>query len=307
MRSLVSISLLLVAVGAVAGQSLPGTPELRLLFAFGSEGDQPGQFRNPMGIAVDLEGNVYVADTGNNRIQKFDGNGRFLKQIGGFGWGREQFDRPVDICASAGLDVFVADYNNERIERYDSHLNYISSYYPDESQDETLRFGFPLSVALSRHGELFLVDGENRRLLKINSFGVPELSFGDFRWAQGRLERPAQVALSAKDLVYVVDAGGGCVLVYDYSGNFIRKLGAELLRAPTGVSVDSHGCIWVADTGNDRILAFSPEGRLLGQWGAHGDKLGAFKRPTDVAIGAGRVYVLDGGNCRVQVFELSGQ
>jgi DNA-binding beta-propeller fold protein YncE len=299
--------LLVVAVSEVRAQSLPLSPQLRVLFAFGTEGDQPGQLRNPQGIALDPEGNIYIADTGNNRIQKFDRHGVFLKQLGGFGWGREQFDRPVDICASAGLDVFVADYNNERIERYDAHLNYISSYYSDDSQDETLRFGLPLGVALSRHGELFVVDGENRRVLKIDSFGVPALSFGDFRWAQGQLQRPAQVAVGANDLVYAVDAGAGSVVVFDYYGNFVRTVGTGLLRGPTGIAVDGRGRLWVADTGNDCIVVFSPEGRLLGTWGSSGDKLGAFRRPTDVAVGDGRVYVLDGGNCRVQVFELVAQ
>lgn len=307
MRSLIiGVLVLGVAVGEVGGQS-PPTLNLRLLFAFGSEGDQEGQFRSPSGIAIDLEGNLYIADTGNNRVQKFDRYGRFLKQVGGFGWGREQFDRPVDVCASTGLDVFVADYNNERIERYDAHLNYISSFYSDDASPEALRFGFPLSVAISTHGELFIVDGENRRLLKVNSFGTPELSFGDFRWAQGRLERPAQVTVSGKDLVYAADAGAGRVLVYDYYGNFVHEVGAGLLREPLGVCVDARGRLWVADSGNDRIVAFSAEGSPLGQWGARGEKLGAFRRPTDVAVRAGWVYVLDGGNCRVQVFELLGQ
>lgn len=307
MRSLIVCVLALSAVvGEVDGQS-PSVLDLRLLFAFGSEGDQAGQFRNPSGIAIDPEGNVYIADTGNNRVQKFDRYGRFLRQVGGFGWGREQFDRPLDVCASTGLDVFVADYNNERIERYDAHLNYISSFYSDDASPEGLRFGFPLSVAISTHGELFIVDGENRRLLKVNSFGMPELSFGDFRWAQGRLERPAQVAVSGKDLVYAADAGAGRVLVYDYYGNFVREIGAGVLREPVGVAVDVRGNVWVADTGNDRIVAFSTEGRLLGQWGSSGEKLGAFRRPSDVTVRAGWVYVLDGGNCRVQVFEVLGQ
>lgn len=306
-RVLISVLLLVVVAAEVGAQAIPASLRLRILFAFGGEGDKPGQLRNPQGIALDPEGNIYVADTGNNRIQKFDRHGRLLRQIGGFGWGREQFDRPVDICASSGLDVFVADYNNERIERYDVHLNYISSYRSDVSVEERLRFGLPLGVAISRHGELFVVDGDNRRLLKVNSFGLPELSFGDFRWAQGQLERPAQVAVSTNDLVYVVDLGAESVVVFDYYGNFIRKVGGGALRAPSGVAVDKQGRVWIADTGNDRIVVLSAEGRFLGAWGGGGEMLGAFRRPTDVAVGGGRVCVLDAGNCRVQVFELVGQ
>ena len=280
---------------------------LKLLYTFGSEGDQPDQFRSPLAISIGPEGNIYIADTGNNRIQKFNKRGVFLKYVGGFGWETEQFDRPVDVCAKTGLDVFVADFNNERIERYDKDLNYISSYYPDETQTEDLRFGFPYGVTISKHGELFIIDGENYRILKINSFGEPELSFGDYRWGTGKLDRPSQIEITRSDDVYVSDKTANRIVVYDYFGNYTNQLGLGIVNSPGGIACDQNGNVWIADTGNNRIVLLSPAGRVLLSWGTEGDKLGAFRRPADVAVGDGKVYVLDAGNSRVQVFEISSR
>ena len=277
---------------------------LTVSFEFGTEGDQEGQFNEPRGISVDPEGKIYVADTGNNRIQQFNKSGEFLKQIGGFGWEKEQFDQPVEICAKNGLDVLVADYNNERIERYDKYLNYISSYYADESLSDDLLFGFPRGVSISNHGELFLVDGENYRILKINSFGEPELSFGDFRWGDGQLERPCQIEVTDHDIVYVCDEATNRIAVYDYYGNYTGEIGREILKNPHGITCDAAGRVWCADTGNNRIMVFDSNGKTVLTFGGKGDRLGAFYLPADIAVSRNRVYVLDSGNSRVQVFEI---
>jgi DNA-binding beta-propeller fold protein YncE len=277
---------------------------IKHIFEFGGEGELPGQFRSPLALSIGPQGNIYIADTGNNRIQKFSARGEFLKEVGGFGWATEQFDRPVDICAKTGLDVFVADYNNERIERYDKDFNFISSYYSDESLSEDLQFGFPCAVTISNHGELFIIDGENYRVLKIDSFGEPELSFADYRWADGKLDDPHQIEISSKDIVYVSDRTAHRIAYYDYFGNYNGQFGAEILSAPGGLAVDAEGNIWIADTELHRVVVFDPAGRLLLSWGSEGELSGAFRRPADIAVGDGLVYVLDEGNSRVQVFEI---
>ena len=117
------------------------TITLIFLYTIGSETIENRFMMESQAISVDLNGNIYVADTGNNRILKFGPNGKFIKSAGGFGWENQQFDMPIDICATSALDVFVADYNNQRIERYDKDLNYISSLYSDDSKPEYLQFG----------------------------------------------------------------------------------------------------------------------------------------------------------------------
>ncbi|MEZ4570571.1 MAG: hypothetical protein R2849_09645 [Thermomicrobiales bacterium] len=79
-------------------------------------GTAPGEFSGPTGIAIDADGYVYIVDTGNNRIQKFDANGVFLDQWGGVGSGNGQFQQPAGI-AVRGERIYVSDYGNDRRSR----------------------------------------------------------------------------------------------------------------------------------------------------------------------------------------------
>lgn len=259
------------------------------------------QLKGAKGISVDLIGAVYIADTGNNRILKFDRNGRLLRSVGGFGWGKEQFFSPFDIHASAVLDIFVADYNNHRIERYDKDLNYISSFYSNQDWANHLQFGYPKSVASSIHGELFILDAENIRVLKLNSFGIPEISFGGLADGRGRLLQPIQLAVSRDDRIYVSDSRANKVIVFDYFGNYLTEIGTNWLKEPQGIFFDASKRLFVADAGNKRIAVFKSDGELLITWSKISDQHGSFQQPIDVAVFQNQIFVLD--NDRVLVFE----
>lgn len=266
---------------------------LIFLFSFGSTKIENISISNPQAISVDPKGNIYLVDTGNNRILKFDGNGQFMKSVGGFGWGKEQFDMPVDICAKSGLDIFVVDYNNQRIERYDKDLNYISSFYSNESNRDNLQFGYPRGISISIHGELTLIDSENNRLLRINSFGEPEFSFGDFAEGKGKLDNPFQIEIGADDRVYVSDKATDRIVVFDHFGNYLTEIGTGILRDPAGIFFDPKNRLWVANTGKKEILVFTPQGDLLGRWKAINSEIGVFKNPIDVVSFDNRLYILN--------------
>ena len=99
----VSVQMMLSALFLISGHFLQ--PEIcaqslihfQYIATWCEKGTAGGQVLAPMGIATDPMGHLYIADTGNQRIQKFDLRGRFITQIGGFGWQAEQFDNPVSI------------------------------------------------------------------------------------------------------------------------------------------------------------------------------------------------------------------
>jgi len=274
------------------------------IYLFTMVGDSASevQVKGAQGLSIDPSGSIYISDTENNRILKFDKDGNHIKTVGGFGWEKEQFYTPVDICASSALDVFVADYNNHRIQRYDKDLNYISSLYIDEKWDETFQFAYPKSMTVSIHGDLFIVDGENIRLLKFNSFGEPEVSFGDYSEGKGRLSDPVQITMSPKDRLYVSDSQANKILVFDYFGNYLSEIGNNFLKEPQGLYYSTSGLLFVADNGNKRITIFNPEGDLIFHWSLISKKLGDFANPKDVIAFNKNVFVLD--NDRIYVFEL---
>jgi tripartite motif-containing protein 71 len=95
----------------------PTTDPGCFLGAWGSEGSGAGQFVLPSDVAVAPDGTIYVADSGNNRIQSFDAAGTYLGQWGGEGSGAGQFIHPLGVAVTPdGRAVYVADTDNDRIQ-----------------------------------------------------------------------------------------------------------------------------------------------------------------------------------------------
>src|SRR5262249_17111995 len=90
------------------------------LTKWGSSGTGDGQFSGPHAVAADAAGNVYVADSVNNRIEKFTSAGAFLTKWGSLGTGDGQVNFPTGVAADAAGNIYVADSANDRIEKFTS-------------------------------------------------------------------------------------------------------------------------------------------------------------------------------------------
>ncbi len=302
-KQLFSITLLLLAFFSWRAQGQDSLL-IRPLFVLGKPGADAGQFNAPQAVSVDPNGHIYVADTGNNRIQKLDANGKVLAMTGGFGWGQDQFQRPVDVCAENGLDVFVADYQNRRIVRLDKDLHWIDAYQFRSEGEEKLTLGFPQSLAISIHGDLYIADAENYRVLKLNTRRVPELQFGDFDWGEGNLLDPQKILITTNDRIYISDRQRAAVLLYDYFGNYLYEIGDITLKMPTGLAVDALGRLYAGDEALQTISVFDNQGRPVARFGSPGDKLGAFAGISDVALHRDLLYICEADNHRIQVLQL---
>ena len=85
---------------------------------WGGTGTEDGQFDNPVGIACDTTGNVYVLERGNYRVQMFDQNGTFITKWGSKGEGNGQFSYPSDIAIDKEGNIFISDESQYRIQRF---------------------------------------------------------------------------------------------------------------------------------------------------------------------------------------------
>ena len=95
-----------------ASTSEPSYSEPQIMWGrnmWGKEGSKNGEFKGPSGIAVDSAGNIYVADTRNDRIQKFDRNGKFIAVLGSSGTGEGKLANPGDVAVDADGNVYVVD------------------------------------------------------------------------------------------------------------------------------------------------------------------------------------------------------
>jgi DNA-binding beta-propeller fold protein YncE len=181
-----------------------------------------GNFRAARAITIDPFGNVFVLDAATNQLLLYSSNGKLLSKTGGFGWGQTNFDSPSDVVTPNGVDVYVSDYGNHRIQRFDKQLNYVSSFELRSGENATYRLGYPLSVAVDRFGSLFVLEGENKQIVKISARQNIERIFGGVDAGLGRLNDPKILRVSENDRVYVLDDDK--FRVFDLFGNYLFEV-----------------------------------------------------------------------------------
>ena len=236
----------------------------RMVTAWGGSGSNDGEFfltdAGFLGsnIASDQQGNVYIPDTGNARIEKFDGSGRFLLAWGSRGTGKGQFMYPHGVAVDRQRDiVYVADTNNGRIQVFDTAGHFLALWGGGISQ--------PIDIAVGSGGNLLIVDLGQVRILRFDSTGRPLAQWGGYGTRDGQFAQPLSCAVDGQGNLYVADTGNHRIQQFDSNGQFIAQWGNRgsdegQFLYPTGVAVDGQGAVFIADSGNHRVLKFHSMG-----------------------------------------------
>ncbi len=232
--------------------------------SFSEEGAPEGTFNEPWGIAISPEGDVYVADTWNHRIQKFSPVGHFLMQWGYFGQAETStaFWGPRDIAIDDSGRIYVTDTGNKRIVVFDSGGNFITEFgSPGLGSGQ---FDEPVSLAIDDEGLVYVTDTWNQRVqvFSPDSAGIvytPLREWSIAGWYGQSMENKPYIRLASNGNVFVSDPEGFRVLEFDNQGEFIRYWGyfgasPDTFNLPTGIAIDPVDGLWIADSGNHRIL-----------------------------------------------------
>jgi hypothetical protein len=214
-----------------------------------------GSFQQATRIVSGTQGIIFVLDADENKISMFSNLQDAPKTIGGFGWSSSSFDKPTGV-ATDGVNVYVSDYGNHRIQRFDRDLNYISSFSTRDTSDVISRFGYPLDIALSELGDLFILDGENIRVIKFNTQDFFERAFGDINAGKGKLQNPVKL-FATNSRIFVGDKNR--ILLYDYFGNYLGSIGEGIINSLSGFTMVTNGLLAAS---SDSIWWFSREGAL---------------------------------------------
>ncbi len=268
-------------------------------FTFGSSQDPS----KPPGGGIAVSGSyVYVADSGNNRIERFALDGSEAFEWGSYGGGGGQFSYPRGVVANAG-EVLVADDDNHRIEKFDP--NGVFQGAAGTQGTGPGQFGFPYGVTLDAAGNVYVADDINHRIVKLD----PALGYlgtwGTFGSAPGQLAFPRALASDPAGDTYVTDTANDRVEVFDTNGVYLRTLGVtahslSVLTAPRGVAVDPSGRLLASDTVHDRVELFAPTGAFVTAWGTAGGHGAAFDGAAGIGVDPrGAVYVSEPGSARV--------
>jgi DNA-binding beta-propeller fold protein YncE len=177
---------------------------------FGGPGSQPGQFGSELaGLAVDKNGDIWVADFSNNRVQEFSPAGAFLTTFGEAGKGNGQFERPVALAVS-GEHVYVVDYKNNRVQEFTTSGSWLRTWGKEGAgQGEFLR---PYAIDVEPvSGDLYVTDNGHNRVQAFSPTGQFIMLFG----SSEQLSGPTGLAFDATGRAFVGDNGNGRVERWD--------------------------------------------------------------------------------------------
>lgn len=285
---------------------------------WGSRGSGDGEFEFPRGIAVDSDGNVYVADVGNHRIQKFTSKGIFLDKWGERGNGEGQFINPHHIAVDSNNDIYVTEALiplspvplRTRIQKFTNTGDFIKQWGEGGTADG--KFRRPRGIIVESDDDILCVDSLNFRIQKFTSDGELIRRWGRYEPGDERnwhLGDPFDITVDSKDDNYVTDVFHNLVKKFTRTGDFIRQWGSSgsgdgEFRQPQGIATFSGNSILVVEQTNHRVQEFSRDGVFITKWGSQGNQPSQFTGPTGVAINKidDMHYISDTHNHRIQRF-----
>ncbi len=278
----------------------PAAPEVSvgLLWAVGSCGAGPGQFQSPAGVAVDGQGNVYLADVGNHRVVKLSADSRILLSFGSEGEREGQFLEPFDVAVEPDGEVVVLDAAAQRLQRFSPDGRFLAAF------GEGLATYRPRGLGVDAAGDLYVADTGGLRLLRLSPEGEVLQQWGG-RGAAIGAGQPVDVAVASDGTIYLTEAEKGLIWRLSPDGGAASWVAVERANTVDGphVAVGPDGRVYVTDPERWRVMVYEPDGQPVAQFGRHGSGPGQFQKPVGLAVDAmGRIYVVDSVSCRVQAF-----
>jgi streptogramin lyase len=221
-----------------------------------------GEFKNPYDVAIDGTGNIYVVDSGNNRIQKFSKNGTLITKWGRYGTGDGEFNFPHGIAINDLGEVYIVEYNNNRIQKFSASGKFLAKWGTKGSYD--YEFDGPMQIAIDTNRNVYISDYGNDRIQVFNQNG-------DFikNWDK---VNPGAIAIDKNtNNIYVTSQYPRRVEKFDSLGNFLTSWGHSGdddggFAIPSGITVDIYGNVFVSDISNNNIQKFTSTGEFVYRW-----------------------------------------
>ena len=319
----------------------------------GDEGPaSEAQLSSPFGVAVDGAGNLYIADSSNNRIRKVDATGTIttIAGTGEFGFSGDggpaseaQLYSPRGVAVDGAGNLYIADTRNNRIRKVDATGTITTitgtgerGFSGDEGSAAEAQLYSPYGVAVDGAGNLYIADTFDQRIRKVDATGTITTiaGTGEFGFSgdggpatEAQLGQLPDVAVDGAGNLYIADQSYGRIRKVDSAGIITTIAGtgyhgfsgdggpaAEAqLASPRGVAVDGAGNLYIADTSNHRVRKVDATGTITTIAGTRfsGDggpaSQAQLRNPAAVAVdGAGNLYIADTNSHSVRKVDATG-
>ena len=237
---------------------------------------------------------VYVADTLNDRIQKFDGSGNFVCEW----YGDYDLDGPTARPGALAVDSQNNLYVNAigRIEKYDQRGRFLGNWEASI---------FASDMALDGQGNLYITDVVSASVKKYGPGGNLITEWGSQGTGNGQFNSPTGIAVDAQGNVYVADRNNHRIQKFNSSGVYLDQWNAEgveldLWGFPVSIAVDGVGNSYASSS---RIYKFDPNGGFLDIFGESGDLIGL----ADIVVAPnGSIYAVDALNVTIKQYSTAG-
>jgi len=296
------------AIFFVAGEPVDGSiqsslqydgPELLLTI----DGSQTN-FQTIQDIGFDSEKNLYVVDSSNSKIHKFNSNGNLLLSWGAFGSGDGQLNNPSGIFINSDT-IHVIDKGNSRIVTFDKNGNFQKSWGNSGIESQSLKN--PEDLTIDSLGISYVSDSGWNKILKFDQEGKYVGDIKSLLTSAAKFSATNSIVSYDADL-FILVSNDNRILHFLTNGAFIKSFGTTgeesgKLLSPTSLAIDSSGNLYVADSGNHRIQVFDSNGKFLKKWGTFGAGYAQFIQISGIEIDSiGNVLTSDSLVNKIQKF-----
>ena len=227
--------------------------------AWGRYKSDRGEFPYAKGLAFDHHGNFFVADEVNNRIQKFNKKGYFLKQWGKYGHKVGEFKRPTAIAVDSFGNVYVTDQDNHRVQKFNNDGHFIKQW---DTIDNGGKFRYPRAIAINKDNDIYVSDREAIHIFTVDGISVDEWPVAYVNAiAINPIDNSVYCAIGSSIKRYT--EGGSLITSWGQNGS-----GAGEFESISSLTVSNNGYVYVSEKfhDDDRIQKFDSNGGYIREY-----------------------------------------
>lgn len=240
-------------------------------------------FRSPNGVAIAVDGSIYVADSGPKRLVQFDASGRFLGEVGSGDAAKGGLVEPIDVAASPDGSVVVLDRSTGNIVTYDAAGVVVRSYPGPGLYN-------PFGIGSGPTG-VVVADTGTGRLIRFEANGDVAAEFAGREVASGATFDPSGVTTEPDGTIVAADGARGTLQRYKPDGSFISGFDAAANGLARVVRLRD-GSFLLSDPARSRLVRWAADGKFIARYAGSDDV--EIVHPTGLAVDAtGAVYVVD--------------